>query len=156
MKKIIQTLSVNTLTVVAISVLLFSFSNILPGAHSFQVYLDSKLMADQYIDSGSEAPKIILNPAEKYSQLIVKYNECGRTVSGRIITLKDDKNIVLKEWRFEGTTSGYKDDMTCSWKEISALIKSKSVLKLYYASKEFPEGQQIAYLMIRGDEKAAK
>jgi hypothetical protein len=154
MKKINPTLWVTTLTGIALSALLFSFSNFLPGAHSFQVYFDGKLMADQYISSRSEIPKLMLNPAEKYNQLIVKYDECGRTVSGRIISIKDDKNTVLKEWRFNGTTSGYKDAMPCAWKEITTLAKKGNVLKLYYASKEFPEGQQIAYLMI-GDETKA-
>lgn len=154
MKKINPTLWVTTLTVIALSALLFSFSNFPPGAHSFQVYFDGKLMADQNIDSRSEVPKLMLNPAEKHNQLIVKYNECGRTVSGRIISIKDDKNTVLKQWRFNGATSGYKDAMSCSWKEITTLAKKGNVLKLYYESKEFHEGQQIAYLMIDDDTKA--
>jgi len=155
MKKIIQTSWARTLTGVALCALLFSFSGFLPGAHSFQVYFDGKLMADQYIDSRSLVPRLMLNPAEKYNQLIVKYNECGRTVSGRTLTIKDEQNVVLKEWRFDGATSGYKDAMTCSWKEVTALIKKGSnVLKLYYSSKEFPEGQQVAYLIV-GDEVKA-
>lgn len=155
MKKIIQTLWVKTLSGVAVTLLLFSFSTILPGAHSFQVYFDGKLMADQYIDSRSLIPKLMVNPADKYNQLIVKYNECGRTVSGRSITIKDDKNTMLKEWKFEGATSGYKDAMVCSWKEISTLSKKGNTLKLYYSSKEFPEGQQIAYLVVVDESRAA-
>lgn len=150
MKYIIKTSWVYCLAGVALCTLLLSFSTN-PGAHSFQVYLDSKLVLDQYADTRTDAPKILLSSAEKYNQLIVKYNECGRTVTGRVITLKDEHNKVLKDWRFEGTTSGYKDPMTCNMKDIAALKqKGSNTLKLFYSSKEFPEGMQIANLVFDG------
>jgi hypothetical protein len=103
-----------------------------------------------------EAPKLLLDPAENYSQLIVKYSECGRTVTGRMITIKDDHNKVLKEWRFDGETSGYKESMACQLKDISALLpKGSTTLKLFYSSREFPQGQQIAYLVIGRELKTA-
>jgi len=82
MKKIISFSWANTLVGVALCAVLFSFSP-LPGAHSVQVYLDSKLVLERYINFKSDAPNLTLDAAEKYSQLIVKYNECGRTVTGR-------------------------------------------------------------------------
>jgi len=40
--------------------------------------------------------------------------------------------------------------MSCAVKDIIALKpKGSSRLKLYYSSKEFPEGHQIAYLVIK-------
>jgi hypothetical protein len=148
MKKIIRFSWVYTLVGVALSSILFSFASS-TGAHSVQVYLDSKLLIDRYIDSKVDAPKLILDPAEKYSQLIVKYNECGRTVTGRMITLKDENNKVLKDWHYEGASTGYKEPMSCLVKDIMALkSKESTTLKLYYSSKEFPEGQQIAYVVI--------
>jgi hypothetical protein len=84
----------------------------------------------------------------------VKYNECGRTATGRTITIKDDSDNVLKEWRFEGASSGYEKSMLCPVKDILALKQQgNSTLKLYYSSKEFPVGQQIAYLVIGGEEQ---
>src|SRR5688572_25937124 len=120
MKKIIRFSWAHTLVGVALCAILFSFSSII-GAHSFQVFLDSKLVLDQYVDSKSQIPTLLLDPADNHNQLIVKYNECGRTVTSRTITIKDDKNQVLKDWRFEGATSGYKDPMTCLVKDITAL-----------------------------------
>src|SRR5882672_6567642 len=120
MKKIISFSWVNALVGVALGATLLSFS-ILPGAHSVQVYLDSKLVLDQYINFKSDAPKLTLDPTEKYSQLIVKYNECGRTVTGRALTLKDDHNKVLKDWRYEGASTGYSESMSCAVKDIIAL-----------------------------------
>lgn len=146
---------VNALVGVALCSILFSFSST-PGAHSFQVYLDSKLVADQYVNSKMAAPELLLDPAENYSQLIVKYSECGRTVTGRTITIKDEKNKVLKDWRFEGASSGFKESMTCNVKDITALKqKGNHTLKLYYSSNEFPEGQQIASLVIGGEATTA-
>lgn len=140
---------------VALSAILFSFST-LPGAHSVQVYLDDKLVIDHYVNSKMEAPKVLVDQAENYSQLIVKYSECGRTVTGRMITLKTDENKVLKEWRFEGSTSGFEDPMQIPVKEITALKqKAANSVRLFYSSNEFPDGQQVAALVIEGDATTA-
>ena len=155
MKKIISFSWANILVGVALCATLFSFS-MLPGAHGVQIYLDSKLVIDQYINFKSDAPKLTLDPAEKYSQLIVKYNECGRTVTGRVLTLKDEHNKVLKDWRYEGSSTGYSESMSCSVKDIIALKqKGSNTLKLFYSSKEFSEGHQIAYLVISGNTATA-
>ena len=155
MKNIIRFSWVHALAGTAICSILFSFANII-GAHNFQVMLDGKVVIDQYVDSKSIAPTLVLDPADNQSQLTIKYNECGRTVSGRTITVKDEKNQVLKDWRFEGETSGYKDPMTCAVKDIIALKqKGSNNLKLFYSSKEFPHGQQVATLVVGGDAKAA-
>ena len=147
MKKTIRFSWVYALVGVALSSILFSFAP--TGAHSVQVYLDSKLVIDQYIHTNMDAPKLILDPSEKNSQLIVKYNECGRTVTGRMISLKDENNKVLKDWHYEGAATGFKEPMACLVKDIMALNpKESSTLKLYYSSKEFPQGQQIAYVVI--------
>jgi len=135
---------------VALCTILFSFSSII-GAHQVQVFLDDQKVIDHYVESGSVAPTLHVNPAENHAELIVRYNECGRTVTGRTITIKDEKNNVLKDWRFEGPTAGLNDPMVCSIKEITALKqKGSNTLKLYYSSKEFSEGLQIANLVIDG------
>jgi hypothetical protein len=149
MKKIIRFSWVHALVGVALCSTLFSFT-LLTGAHSVQVYLDSKLVIDQYIHSKANVPKLVLDPAEKYDQLIVKYNECGRTVTGRAIMLKDDNNKVLKKWTFEGESTGYEGSMSCQVKDIMALkSKENNRMNLYYSSNDFPEGQQIAFVVIK-------
>jgi hypothetical protein len=156
MKKIIRFSWIYSLVGVILCSILFSFSTRMAGAHSFQVYLDNKLMIDQYVNSKMNAPTLLVNPAENYSQLIVKYNECGRTVTGRTITIKDGNNKVLKDWRFEGVSTGYENPMAFQIKDITALKqKGSNTFRLYYSSKEFPEGQQIANLVIGGEAKTA-
>lgn len=155
MKKIIRFSWINALVGVVLCTIIFSFSS-RPGAHSVQVYLDSKLMIDQYMNAEMQAPTLLIDPAENYSQLIVKYNECGRTVTGRTITIKDDNNKVLKDWRFEGAATGFENPMSFMIKDIIALKqKGSNNLKLYYSSNEFSEGQQIASVVIGGEAKTA-
>ena len=155
MKKIIRFTWINALVGVALCSILFSFSTII-GAHNVQVFLDDKMVIDQYVDSRSVVPTLNLDAADKHEQLIIKYNECGRTVTGRNITIKDEKNQALKDWRFEGEATGLKDPMVCSVNDIIALKqKGNNTLKLYYSSKEFPEGHQVAKLIIIGEATTA-
>jgi hypothetical protein len=155
MKKIFRFTWINTLVGVAIAATLFSFAP-LAGSHSFQVYLDNKLMIDQYVNSNMEAPMLLIDPAQNYHELMVKYNECGRTVTGRTITIRDEKNNVLKQWHFEGAASAFKDPMVLPMKDILALKqKSNKTLKLYYSSKEFSEGQQIAAMVVGAERTTA-
>jgi hypothetical protein len=155
MKKITSFSWVTAMVGVALCSIMFAFSPI--GSHSVRIYFDSKLVLDQYIKHSADAPKLTLDPSEKYSQLIVKYNECGRTVTGRKITLKDNNNKVLKDWSFPGSSTGFEESMECQMKDILALKpKGISTLKLFYSSNEFPEGQQIAALVINDNTSASK
>ena len=131
---------------VALFAVLSSFA--LPGAHSFQLYVDSKLVVDQYVTRNTTIPKLTLDPAERNNEIILKYSECGRTVSGRTLTIKDEQNNILKEWHFDGTTSGYADPMTLKVKDVVALKPNKGAMKLFYTSNDFKEGQQVASLVI--------
>jgi hypothetical protein len=140
----------NTTVGVALCSILFAFSG-LTGAHNVQVYLDDKMVVDHYVDSRTKTPKILVDPAENYGHLIVKYNECGRTVTGRVITIKTDEDQVLKEWRFEGSSSGLENPMQISVKEIMGLKqKGTNSVNLFYSSNDFREGQQIASLVLSG------
>ena len=145
----------NTIVGVALCSILFAFSS-LTGAHNVQVYLDNKLVVDHYVDSDTKTPKVLVDPAVKYAQLIVKYNECGRTVTGRVITIKAEDNKVLKEWRFEGSSSGFENPMQISVKEIASLKqKGTNSVNLFYSSNDFREGQQIASLVLGGEATTA-
>jgi hypothetical protein len=154
MKKLSHNYSWITTSVVVILCLTMSSFLSMPGAHSFQVYFDTKLVADQYVSHNTATPKLVINPEEKYNDM--KYNECGRTVTSRTLTLKDDADKVLKVWTFEGETSGYKDAMTCKMKDVIALKStSGKALKLFYSSNDFKEGQLVALLVIGDGRNAA-
>ena len=145
----------NTIVGIALCSILFAFSS-LTGAHNVQIYLDDKIVVDHYVDSKTITPKILVDPAEKYGHLIVKYNECGRTVTGRTITIKSEENKVLKVWRFEGSSSGFENPMQISVKEITSLKqKGTDSVNLFYSSNDFSQGQQIASLVLGGEATTA-
>lgn len=128
-----KTLFVATAMFVALSS--FSFM----GAHSFVLLVDDKQVAEQYIDSRSSVPKIEVG---NHHKLVVKYSECGRTVSGRKITAKDNNDKVVKEWKFDGTAAGLNNPMELSVKDLVSLQqRSNGELKLFYSSNDFPAGQ---------------
>lgn len=154
MEKLIKTSMGGSLVLAVLFVTLSSFVT-MPGAHSFQVYFDSKMVADQYIGPNKPAPKLLVDGSEKITELVVRYNECNKPVSGgRTLTIKDENDKFLKEWKFEGATQGLKDPMVCKMKDVLGLVKGKATLKLIYSSNEHTEGTQIAYLMI-GDKATA-
>ena len=137
-----KTLLVATTLFVALS------SFVLMGGHTFAILLDSKEVTQQMVTGNTSIPKIVIGANESH-ELIIKYSECGRTVSGRKITAKDNNGKVLKEWKFDGTTSAFKDPMKLTVKDLVSLTgKSNGALKLFYSSNDFPEGQQVATIVI--------
>lgn len=153
MKKIIHLTT--PIMLVVLCAVLFSFAP-MPGAHNYQVFLDNKLVLEQYADYRKEAPSLPLDPQGDYKEISVRYNECGKTVSGRIISVKDDDGKLLKVWTFEGTAKGLENPMTVKVKDIIALKqKNSNILKLYYSSREFAQGQQVATIKFTKDNKTA-
>jgi hypothetical protein len=154
MKKLISFSWTNTLLAIALFTIASGFSPF--GAHAVKVYLDDKLVADQYLDFKGNNPTITLDPASKHEKLVVKYNECGRTVTDRKITAKDNSNNILKEWRFPGSSTGFEGTMECSLKDIIALRQKSNNVKLFYSSHDFPEGQPFLALVIGNTTTASK
>jgi hypothetical protein len=154
MKKLISFSWTNTLLAIALVTIVSGFSPF--GAHAVKVYLDDKLVVDQYLNFKGNNPTLALDPAAKYDKLIVKYNECGRTVSERKITAKDNSNNILKEWQFLGSSTGFEGSMECSVKDIIALKSKSNTVKLFYSSNDFPEGQPFLALTIGNTTTASK
>ena len=153
MKKIIRFTS--PLLLIVLCAVLFSFAP-LPGAHNYQVYLDGKLVIEQYADSRTLVPSLPIDPQADSKELSIRYSECGRTVNERALSIKDDGGKILKEWKFEGASKGLENPMSIKVKELVALKqKNSNSLKLYYSSREFPAGQQVASLKLGKDNKTA-
>jgi hypothetical protein len=153
MKKIIRFTS--PMLLVVLCAILFSFAP-LPGAHNYQVYLDGNLIIERYADPQKEAPAVSIDPQANPKELSVRYSECGRMVNARMLSIKDDSGKMLKEWKFEGSSKGFENPMAIKVKDLLALKqKNSNSLKLYYSSREFPEGQQVATLKLGKDNKTA-
>ena len=129
------------------ALLLSSFSNKM-GGDSFAVYINKKLVIQQYVLKGEAVKSLQLDQANYNDEIEVSYSHCGRIGTGRIISLRDSQNKILKEWRFQDTPDT-KTNMGCNVKDILSVQKLNggSTLQLYYSSNELPDGRLLASIV---------
>ena len=131
-----------------LSFALFSFSS-RKGGEGFEIYLNKKLVLQQYGSQLTNVKSIQLDPGSANDELTVKYHHCGQAGKNRSITIKDGQNKILKEWHFADVSTG-DASMTCKVKDITGLKKGNGTitLNLYYSSSELPKGRQLASLVV--------
>ena len=131
------------------SVMLFSFSSDKSnfGGEGFEVYLNDKLILQQYGKEMDVVKNVQLDQSASYGQLAIRYYHCGRPGKSRVVTIKDEQNVVLKEWKF-GDAKDASAKVSCNVKDILTLpkIKAGKKLSLYYAASEIPNGRLLATL----------
>ena len=138
-----------TIMLVAVAAALVSFTNF--GGEGFEIYLNNKVVMQQYGESMNTVKSLRLNPNSANDQLTVKYHHCGKVSKNRIITIKDEKNKIVKEWRFADVATPLAP-MNCNVKEILNLgKKNETELKLYYASSELPNGRLLANIVVENN-----
>lgn len=142
---------------ITLSGMLFSFSvktaeTLFPynnnfGGEGFEVYLNDKLVLQQYGEKMNTVKTLELDQSASNGQLAIRYYHCGKPGKSRVVTIKDEQNIVLKEWRF-GDAKDASSKVSCNVKDIFALPKFKAgkKLNLYYAATELPNGRLLATL----------
>ena len=157
MKKINYQPTILFVLLLALSGVLFSFSvktveaissyksNF--GGEGFEVYLNDKLVLQQYGEKMNIVKTVELDQSAGNGELAIRYYHCGRPGKSRVVTIKDEKNVVLKEWRF-GDAKDASARVSCNVKEIFALPKFKAGKKvnLYYSATELPNGRLLATL----------
>ena len=130
-----------------ISVALFSFSSTKNnfGGEGFEVYLNDKLVLQQYGKDMDQIKNLQLDQSASNGQLAIRYYHCGRPGKSRIVLIKDEQNVVLKEWKF-GDAKDASAKVSCSVKDIVTLpkIKAGKKVNLYYAASEMPNGRLLA------------
>jgi|SRR5688572_18632437 len=141
----------------ALSGMLFSFSvrtaeTLFPcnnnfGGEGFEVYLNNKLVLQQYGEKMNTVKTLELDQSAGNGQLAIRYYHCGKPGKSRVVTIKDEQDVVLKEWRF-GDAKDASARVSCNVKDIFSLPKFKSgrKLNLYYAATELPNGRLLATL----------
>ena len=131
----------------AISVALFSFSSTKNnfGGEGFEVYLNDKLVLQQYGKDMEKVNNLQLDQSASNGQLAIRYYHCGRPGKSRIVLIKDEQNVVLKEWKF-GDAKDASAKVSCSVRDIVTLpkIKAGKKVNLYYAASEMPNGRLLA------------
>ncbi|MDP4262914.1 MAG: hypothetical protein Q8941_10310 [Bacteroidota bacterium] len=130
----------------------FSFY-VKPGGEGFEIYLNNKMVLQQFGSQQNPVQSIQLDQSFSNSQLSVKYFHCGRAGTNRSITIRDGQNKVLKEWKFadvsNAAVSVSNPAMTCKVSDILSLQKTNpGKLNLYYSSSELPKGRLLATLII--------
>ena len=157
MKKINYQPTILFALLIALSGVLFSFSvktaetissyksNF--GGEGFEVYLNDKLILQQYGEKMNVVKTLELDQSASNGQLAIRYYHCGKPGKSRVVTIKDEQNVVLKEWRF-GDAKDASARVSCNVKDIFALPKFKAGKKvnLYYSATELPNGRLLATL----------
>jgi hypothetical protein len=149
MKPIKKIISIALLSPVLM--VLFSFSNH-KGGEGFEVYLNSKLVLQQFGSQLNNVKNIQLDKSDAASQLSVKYFHCGQAGKNRSITIKDENNKILKEWHYPDVSAANLSitDVSMNFKVSDILNLQKSNtgrLNLYYSSHELPKGRLLATLV---------
>jgi len=159
MKKINFQPSVLLVLIAALCVSLFSFTNRIghaafpgdkAGGEGFEIYLNNKLVLQQFGKEMNTVKTIFIEQVDGTSQLAIRYFHCGQAGKSRVIAIKDEQHRVLKEWRFnDNKDAGVK--LCCNVKDIMTLPKLKTGDKaeLYYTSAEIPGGRLLAEIQTR-------
>ncbi|MCW3089063.1 MAG: hypothetical protein JWP81_132 [Ferruginibacter sp.] len=81
-----------TIMLVAIAATLLSFTNF--GGEGFEIYLNNKLVIQQFGSKMTEVQCLKLDHHSMNDQLTVKYHHCGHIGKNRTITIKDGQNKI--------------------------------------------------------------
>ena len=126
----------------AAMVMFFSFTSP-KGGDSFQVYFNGKLMLEQFVYADHSVKSLQLTSTSPTDKLDIYYNHCGQTGKNRTISIKDEKDKVLKTWKFADANG--KSAMTIMLKDIYGLEKNGQFkFSIVYSSKELPDGRSLA------------
>jgi hypothetical protein len=139
-----------------VSSAIFSSFKPVAGGEGFEIYLNNKLVMQRFGSQLNSVQDLQLDKRSANDQLIIKYHHCGKVGKNRVVTIRDERDRILKEWRFEDAARPVAA-MTCNVKEILSLDKIRTnKLKLYYASTELPAGRQLASISFGGKDVAAR
>jgi hypothetical protein len=147
---------IRSLIVIGFACALLSFS-LKPGGDSFSVYLNDKLLLQQFVHLKEKTKTISLQQASSADVLRIHYSHCGKMGVARNLFLKDDQNRTLKSWRFENSEDGDKGAMIVQAADIASIQKKNGLKKmsLVYSSEQLPDGIVIAYVSKESDAEAS-
>ncbi len=126
------------------------------GGEGFEIYVDNKLVLQQFHQQMKQTKNIQLTAANSKSVLKVKYYHCGMAGKSRILALKNAEQKTLQQWEFKNE-EGKNFGITVAVKDILASQQKpgNTTVYLYYASKEAPQGRLLAGI-IQTDQAMAK
>lgn len=155
MLRLIKSRGLLIITLLASSAIFSSFKPV-AGGEGFEIYLNNKLVMQRFGNQLNSVQELQLDKRSASDQLIIKYHHCGKVGKNRVVTIRDDRDRILKEWRFEDSGKPVAA-MACNVKEILSLDNIRTnKLKLYYSSTELPGGRQLASITFGRKDMAAR
>ena len=136
-----KSIMTKSMLALAICATLVSFRN-KPGAEGFEIYLNNKVVVQQFGTDMSKVKNIRLTQNLAADKLTIKYHHCERVGKKRIVTIKDAHNKVLKEFNYADVATPV-GAMTVNVKDLLILMRGNNQLKLYYSSSELPKGRML-------------
>ena len=121
MKSIIS----QTFALAAVAAILVSFTTNF-GGEGFQISLNGKVLLQQYGKEMDAVKTLSLAGAAPADQLNIRYYHCGKVGKNKIITIKDSRNNLLKEWRFKDGSGT--NEMNCKVQDLLSLKKADDVV----------------------------
>jgi hypothetical protein len=129
-----------------LSVILFSSAKPAPGGDVYSIYLNDKMLAQYFVYDKKEIPQIQLSSQSGSDKVQVEYSHCGVSGKERVITILNNENKMVKTWKFPDV-NGKNSRMSLPMQEVNTALKgNQQALKLYYTSKEIPEGKMLAVI----------
>ena len=121
-----------------------------PGGDVFEVYVGQKMVIQQALHNDPGVKSITLTKANYNEKMSVRFYHCGVPGKKRVIFLKDENGMVLKQLNFsEAKTSN--SVMSIDIREIMDLqSKGNRTIRLYYSSEELPAGRWLVTLRPEG------
>ncbi len=140
--------------VVLLSTALISFTKPF-GGDFIRVYLDNKLVIEQFLHMEKGVKSLTLQPTHKAGKLKVQYSHCGVAGKSRELIMRDAQNKEIRKWKY---ADGSEKDLSMNLqvKEILDAAKNKSKINLYYSSREIPKGKQVLSLELESATVARK
>ena len=150
MKRAIFLLTIASSLVITTGLLSFT---VIKGGDVIEVYAGGKQLLQQYLHMDKSVRTLQLNQPVSNDKIEVYYSHCGATGKGRVLAVKDEKNNVLKEYRYADVSKG-RNFMSFHLKDVQK--KGVNSLKLYYTSREMPDGKLLAVLSLKNENLAMK
>jgi hypothetical protein len=138
-------------SILMIGAALISFTN--KGGDSLEIYAGGKQLLQQFFHMDKSVKTVQLNQVVADDKIEVYYSHCGATGKARVLTVKDNKDNVLKTYKFADVKSG-RNAMSFNLKDVQK--KGNNSLKLFYTSKEMPDGKLLAVLSVKNESLAMK
>ena len=139
MKKI-SFLSLFLMMLPILSLSFFSFTKGY-GGDVFEIYLNGKQVHQQFVHADKSVKSIQLASFNESDKIEVFYSHCGVMGTNRVLSLRNEKNEVVKEFTYGNSTSK-RSLMAFNRKDIGKLSDKK--VKLFYRSSELQAGKQLA------------